>query len=174
MTARAGCSFFFFGLLLSLYLQKVIVEGSSVDCTARNASCYVCTEKAACYWCEPKKSCEKYPASAIIPRDCKKNQWYYKQCTVAGYWLIIVVPCVAVFLLLCIGCCIYCCCCRTSKAKKEEKYRLEDSRRKSEKERRNQMHAQRKQDRQAKVDKIRQKYGLYQQEPSYQKLQDTE
>eukprot|EP00112_Aurelia_sp_Birch-Aquarium-sp1_P011794 Seg2480.4 transcript_id=Seg2480.4/GoldUCD/mRNA.D3Y31 product="Pituitary tumor-transforming gene 1 protein-interacting protein" protein_id=Seg2480.4/GoldUCD/D3Y31 len=168
-----------FSLLISVVLISVLLTEPATgttdfECQQKNASCYVCTEASACYWCQPNKQCRKYPLKAIVPSGCSKHQWYYKQCTVAGYWLIIVVPCVGIFLLLCLGCCIWCCCCRTSRAKKEEKYRLEDARLQKDKDRRKAGQAQKKADRQEKVDEIRKKYGLYQHEPSYQKMQEIE
>ena len=54
------------------------------------------------------------------------------------------------------------------------RYRLEDARLTREKERRKATQAQRKADRQDRTDEIRKKYGLYQHEPSYKKLQEME
>eukprot|EP00794_Sanderia_malayensis_P006338 gene6338-7064_t len=160
--------------VISFMGQSVDATTTDADCQKKNSSCYTCTELYSCYWCKPSKQCRKYPVGSIVPRDCTKHQWFYKQCTVAGYWLIIVVPCVGIFLLICLGCCIYCCCCRTSKAKKEEKYKLETARLNKDKERRKAAQSQKKSDRAKKADEVRKKYGLYQHESSYQKLQDMD
>lgn len=106
---------------VTFFLTDSAEATSDYDCQRLNASCYRCTDNSACYWCGPLKSCRKYPLKSVVPSGCPKHQWYFKQCTVAGYWLIIVVPCVGIFLLLSIGCCIWCCCCRESRTKKEER-----------------------------------------------------
>lgn len=54
------------------------------------------------------------------------------------------------------------------------RYKLEDARVNRDKEQRRQAQSQRKADRQERVDEIRKKYGLYQHEPSYKKLQEME
>lgn len=113
---------FAFSIILATFFVFILFETQTAnattdaDCQKQNASCYTCTEKSSCYWCAPSKECRKYPLSSIVPSGCSKHKWYYKQCTVAGYWLIIVIPCVGIFLLICLGCCIWCCCCRESKA----------------------------------------------------------
>ena len=170
-----------FSITVSIFLIFILFETqptgatTDADCAKKNGSCYACTElSSACYWCGPTKQCKKYPLSAIVPSGCKGHQWYYKQCAVAGYWLIIVLPCAGIIFLIALCCCIWCCCCRTSKAKKEEKYRLEDAKLNKEKDRRKTAQSLKKADRQEKVDEIRKKYGLYQHEPSYQKMQDME
>lgn len=171
---RLSFSCLFVAFLVALLQVRSSEATSDSDCKKLNASCHTCTDDFACYWCSPSKQCRKYPINSVVPSGCSKHQWFYKQCTVAGYWLIIVVPCVGIVLLISLGCCIWCCCCRTSKAKKEERYRLEDAKRNKEKDRRKASQAQRKAERQERADEIRKKYGLYQHEPSYKKLQEME
>lgn len=55
-----------------------------VTCSQRNASCGECVKDIKCFWCGADDSCRKYPASKIVPRDCKENKWYWKQCVAAG------------------------------------------------------------------------------------------
>lgn len=54
------------------------------------------------------------------------------------------------------------------------RYKLEDARLSRDKERRKAAQSQKKADRQERVDEIRKKYGLYQHEPTYKKLQEIE
>jgi len=117
-------------------------------------NCEDCIDKYKCFWCGPSKSCEKWPKNRITPKSCSGNKWYWKQCTVPGYILIIVVPVLGVLILLTCGCCIYCKCCRVkSKNRGEEriKQRREEMKAK---------HEERKRDRENRTDMIRQKYGL--------------
>ena len=113
-------------LCVALFVTVLHIGSSEAttdkDCKKLNSSCYTCTDNSACYWCSPSKQCRKYPLNSVVPSGCTKHQWFYKQCTVAGYWLIIVLPCLGVVLLISLGCCIWCCCCRESKAKKEERF----------------------------------------------------
>ena len=55
-----------------------------LTCSQRNASCGDCVKDIKCFWCGADDSCRKYTASKIIPRDCKENKWYWKQCVAAG------------------------------------------------------------------------------------------
>lgn len=56
----------------------------SISCEQRNSSCGSCTDDSKCYWCSADSSCKVYPSSKIIPRDCKGNKWFWKQCLVPG------------------------------------------------------------------------------------------
>ncbi|KXJ21348.1 pituitary tumor-transforming gene 1 protein-interacting protein [Exaiptasia diaphana] len=127
------------------------------SCEALNTSCGACTDDSKCFWCASDSTCKKYPASKIIPRDCKGNKWYFQQCFAPGYIVIIVIPSVAGAILLALGCCIYCCCCRSKgssgldKETRRIRQRREEARQKSE---------ARRAERQKRTDAIRQKYGL--------------
>ena len=150
--------FLFIFIYLNLSTSNVSAGTTEADCGKRNGSCSTCTDDSSCFWCGASKSCHKYN---IIPKGCSKAQWYVRQCTIAGFWLIIVLPCVAVFLLICLVCCCWCCCCRTDKAKQEEKYRLKESKRKQEKDQRRAYHEDKNAEREVERDRIRAKYGLY-------------
>lgn len=56
----------------------------ALTCPQRNSSCGDCVEDLKCFWCGADDTCRKYPSSKIIPRDCKDNKWYWKQCVAAG------------------------------------------------------------------------------------------
>ncbi|XP_065060350.1 pituitary tumor-transforming gene 1 protein-interacting protein-like [Rhopilema esculentum] len=127
--------------------------GPKKDCS-KHTSCDSCADSYKCYWCAPSKSCEKWPEHKITPGSCSGNKWYWKQCTIPGYILVIVVPVLGVLILLTCGCCIYCKCCRV-KSKNKERERIE-RRREDMKDK----HEERKRERQSRTDLIRQKYGL--------------
>ena len=61
----------------------------ALTCQQRTTSCGDCVEDLKCFWCGADDTCRKYPASKIIPRDCKDNKWYWKQCVAAGNLLIL-------------------------------------------------------------------------------------
>ncbi|EDO37648.1 predicted protein [Nematostella vectensis] len=86
-----------------------------LSCEERNSCCGPCTDDYECYWCEPDSTCKPYKVSIsqLTPKGCKGNKWYWKQCAVPGYVLIIVVPSLVGVILISLGCCIYCCCCRS-------------------------------------------------------------
>ena len=60
----------------------------ALTCRQRNTSCGDCVEDIKCFWCGADDTCRKYSASKVIPRDCKDNKWYWKQCVAAGSLLI--------------------------------------------------------------------------------------
>ena len=142
---------------------------SEQECAVRNASCSYCIEESSCSWCEPTKSCVYYK---IIPKGCRKAQWFIGQCHVAGFWLIIVIPCVGIFLVISLICCCWCCCCRENRAKIEEKIQLRATKRKAEADRRQAYYEERNAERELERDRIRAKYGLFNQnsKPGYQQM----
>ncbi|KAK3732898.1 hypothetical protein QZH41_012667 [Actinostola sp. cb2023] len=107
--------------------------------------------------CSSDSSCKSYPASKIVPRDCKGNKWYWKQCFAPGYIVIIVIPSVCGVFLIAFGCCIYCCCCRSKGSSGYEKETKRIKRRREEAQQRGDT---RRADRKKRTDAIRQKYGL--------------
>ncbi|XP_065671144.1 pituitary tumor-transforming gene 1 protein-interacting protein isoform X2 [Hydra vulgaris] len=119
-------------------------------------SCRTCTNVNSCFWCEPSKVCEKFPSKQIFPSGCAKNEWYWKQCLVPGYILMIVVPSLAFIVLLSCGCFIYCKCCRKSNTSwKKEEDKL------TQKKKEQQVKAEeRKAERKERSDALRMKYGL--------------
>jgi len=134
---------FLFTTFLALLLIAVFfvnAESEEKICSARNSSCSFCTDGPKCTWCEPSQSCSHY---SIIPKGCNKAQWYIGQCTVAGYWLIIVIPCVAVFIIICLVCCCCCCCCRRDREAEETKILLKSTKRRADSDRRQAYHEER-------------------------------
>jgi hypothetical protein len=129
-----------------------------VNCSSLT-ECTDCTKSYKCFWCDssPKGSkCQHFPSGRLVPKDCKKNDWYWKQCLIPGFVLIIVVPVVVGLFLLCCGCCIYCKCCRGSnKGWKKEEERLNAKRQDRE-----MKAAERKSERKKTTDQLRMKYGL--------------
>ena len=61
----------------------------ALTCPQRSTSCGDCVEDLKCFWCGADDTCRKYPSSKIIPRDCKDNKWYWKQCVAAGNLLLL-------------------------------------------------------------------------------------
>lgn len=133
-------------------------DSSDLKCKKLNESCGTCVEDSDCFYCGSSDSCHSFK---IIPKGCSKAQWYVRQCTVAGFWIIIVLPCVAVLLIICLICCCWCCCCRKDPAKQEEKYRLRDTKRKAQKDQRQAYFEERNKEREVDRDRMRSKYGLY-------------
>jgi hypothetical protein len=131
------------------------------ECGKFNSSCSACTENTACYWCKSSAKCLHYPGwTKLVPHDCPHKDWFYGQCRISGYVLIILVPSLAVFTLVFLCCCIYCCCCRRCKKWKQKRHDKEDIKMKRKRDEMQSLHSQRRNDRQAKADGIRKKYGL--------------
>ena len=55
-----------------------------IPCVLRNRSCDYCTDDSSCFYCESESSCRKYESIKIVPRHCKGNKWFWRQCKVAG------------------------------------------------------------------------------------------
>lgn len=147
-----------FTILLVHFTSSVSAE---FDCSKHNASCSVCTKNTACYWCSETRKCIHYPGWIhVVPRDCPSKKWYYGQCRITGFVLIILVPSLVVFFLLSFCCCIYCCCCRRCSKWKKKRHDKQDSKLNKKREEMQALHSQRRSERQQKADGIRKKYGL--------------
>ena len=91
-------------------------------CT-RHLDCESCVQNHGmkCTWCPITSSCSGY---TLIPRDCSVH-WYVAQCTLKGYWLIVVAPVFVVLLLtVALCCCCRCCCLSGNKVNDEEQIHL--------------------------------------------------
>lgn len=127
----------------------------ALNCSASD-SCSACSKNYHCYWCGPTAKCSEYPSGRIIPKGCAKNDWYWKQCVIPGYVLIIIIPVVAGLFLLCLGCCIYCKCCRSS----NKSWKREEERITARRQERQMKAEERKSERKKTTDALRMKYGL--------------
>lgn len=131
------------------------------DCAKYNASCSTCTQHSACYWCSESSKCNHYPGwTKIVPHSCSHKKWFYGQCRISGFILMILIPSVVVFVLVFFCCCIYCCCCRRYSKWKKKRHDKQDSKMNRKREEMQALHSQRRTDRQQKADGIRKKYGL--------------
>jgi len=126
-----------------------------LNCSSKR-NCGDCAKDYHCYWCGPAKQCLTYPSGRIIPKGCPKNDWYWKQCFIPGYILIIVVPVIIGLFLLTCGCCIYCKCCRTS----NRGWKKEEERITAKRQERQVKAEERKSERKKTTDALRMKYGL--------------
>ncbi|XP_031563255.1 pituitary tumor-transforming gene 1 protein-interacting protein-like [Actinia tenebrosa] len=143
-------------------LQFTSPVSAEFDCSKyTNTSCSSCTENSACYWCKSSTKCIHYPGwTKVVPHDCPHKDWYYGQCRISGFVLIILVPSLAAFALIFLCCCVYCCCCRRCKKWKQKRHDKEDIKLKRKRDEMQLLHSQRRNERQAKADNIRKKYGL--------------
>lgn len=111
-------------------------------CELRSNDCGQCVRSSGisrkCFWCPTTQKCQSY---GLLPDSCGL-QWYMGQCTLKGYWVAVVAPCLCLLLLVVLCCCCYCCCCRTYKndgisgSDGEKDELLMNTRRKSERKRR--------------------------------------
>lgn len=56
----------------------------AITCSQRNASCGDCIQDINCFWCGADDTCKDYQATSNLIPDCKGNNWYWKECFVAG------------------------------------------------------------------------------------------
>ncbi|XP_065053209.1 pituitary tumor-transforming gene 1 protein-interacting protein-like [Rhopilema esculentum] len=155
----------FWFLCIASYLVCLFCIGSAANdsCTSKSGgSCSDCVNNFDCYYCQATKYCGKRPVIKPDSSECSGDWYSYKQCTVSGNLLLIIVPCVLgalliIFLLVC-----YCCCCRKcSRRRAAKRFAKEDERMSREKEEREMKHAERSAERRQKHDEIRKKYGLF-------------
>ncbi|XP_061071582.1 pituitary tumor-transforming gene 1 protein-interacting protein [Conger conger] len=128
------------------------------SCKDSGTTCEKCLENVSCLWCQTNGTCMDYPAKQILPPSslCQLSQARWGVCWVNFEALIIAMAVVGGTILLSIIVCCCCCCCRKRPAgpdRDEERFarRREEMRQRSE---------DRKQDRRARHDDIRKKYGL--------------
>ena len=159
-------------VLIFVTLRYTVAESNEKKCRSFNSTCGRCIDQNGCFWCGSTSSCHSFN---IIPKGCSKAQWYAGQCTIAGFWLIIILPCVALFLIISLICCCWCCCCRKDKGSEEEKFRLKESQRSKEKQQRGLYYEAKDAEREMERNRLRTKYGLYNTEdpPSYKRFDQS-
>lgn len=138
-----------------------------------NCNDCVSVEGAKCYFCYSNatgmESCRLYPAEKVFPRseECALSQARWGVCWVNFEALIISMSVIAGVLLISVITAIYCCCCRSRKSGVVDSTSIKWERETQERERR---HADRRVEREAKMDQIRQKYGLNRETSSYDRM----
>ena len=158
-----------FGLVVAIQLWAVCLSTSteapnttisSNECDKLNSSCKDCVSNTACYYCYKTESCEVFPTGtgALKPnKECGEiKDMAWKTCLVDFKVLIIILGSVggAVLLLS-----VICCCCLCKKVRRAQLRRQIDKWERK----RNDMKAnqeERRNQRDAKRQQIRDKYGL--------------
>lgn len=79
-------------------------------CESRDRFCELCVtnfnDEIKCFWCPTTCTCHSYDN---LPKGCELH-WYVGQCSLKGYWLLVVGPCIGILLLVFIFLCCYCSC----------------------------------------------------------------
>ena len=159
-------------VLSTLVIIIAFFDVVSSKCIVRqNVSCISCVRDFSCYWCEKTKFCGQRPAIKPSSKECAGKWYAFSQCKLSGNILLVILPVVAVVVLLIIGVCIYCCCCRDClKRRAQRKWAKDDNRREVKKRERQDRHAGREEERKIRHDEIRNKYGLFKEEPKYERF----
>jgi len=137
------------------------------DCVkVSGAKCYFCNSNATGFG-----GCNLYPAKNVFPikEQCPLSDARWGVCWVNFEALIIAMSVIAGVILISVGCTVYCCCCR-SRSRDDGGSEMRWERETTE---RQQRHADRRAEREAKMTTIRQKYGLTQETPSYNRMTDN-
>ncbi|XP_030055929.1 PTTG1IP family member 2 [Microcaecilia unicolor] len=125
-------------------------------------SCEQCLTNVSCLWCYTNKTCMDYPVRSIFPSSslCTLSDVRWGFCWMNFEVFIITMSVLAGALLLSVGiCCCYCCYCRKNSRRGLD---AEEERFIAEREDRRVQALKRKNERKAKHDEIRKKYGLLQ------------
>ncbi|GAV03621.1 hypothetical protein RvY_14017 [Ramazzottius varieornatus] len=138
-------------------------------------TCEACVnvEGAKCYYCRNNSSgragCHLYPAEHVFPRsdECPLADARWGTCWVNFEALIITMGIVGGLLLVTVLTTLYCCCCRRNRGAHSDVQELRWERETTE---RQQRHADRRAEREAKMAGIREKYGLTRQSPPYEPM----
>jgi len=137
-------------------------------------TCQECVAIAKCYYCNTNASgyggCQLYPTSQVFPRSaqCPLSDARWGVCWVNFEAWIITLSVLGGVILLSLGCCVYCCCCK-GKSRGNDTHELKWEREAVE---RQQRHADRRAEREAKMSTIRQKYGLNRDTAAYNRMDD--
>lgn len=159
-------------LVLSGTIFLSFVGEVSTKCSDKsNTTCVRCVRDFSCYWCAASKKCGIRPTIKPSSKECDGKWYAFSQCKLSGNLLLIILPVVVVFLLLIVGVCIYCCCCRDClRRRREKKWAKQDNRRDNKKRDMEAKHAERDEERRIRHDEIRNKYGLFKEEPKYERF----
>jgi len=140
----------------------------------KDYTCEQCVKIPRCYFCNTNANgfggCQVYPAAQVFPRssECPLSQARWGVCWVNFEALIIAMSVVGGVILLSVATCIYCCCCR-GKSRRNDTHELKWERETVE---RQQRHADRRAEREAKMNTIRQKYGLTRDTATYNRMDE--
>lgn len=108
--------------LVFLCLLTVKFSDAAKCSTSNTTTCDTCLNDGGCYWCGATESCHEF---SFLPKECATMEWFLGTCSLAGLWLIIVIPSVGILLIIIMICCC-CCYCRKNESD-EEKYILAPS-----------------------------------------------
>lgn len=145
---------------------------SSNTCTDKsNTTCISCVRDFSCYWCAETRQCGERPTIQPTKKQCAGKWFAFSQCSLSGNILLVILPIAVIVLLLIVGACVYCCCCKDAlKRRAQRKWAREDNRRETKKRERADRHAQRNEERKIRHDEIRNKYGIFKEEPKYERF----
>ena len=161
-----------FLILVALY-QIDYVASSCQD--KSNTTCTRCVRDFSCYWCAESKYCGDRPTIKPSDKECDGKWYAFSQCSVSGNILLVIIPVVVVVLLGVVGFCIYCCCCRDClKRRAQRSWAKDDNRRENKKRELQERHATKEEERKIRHDEIRAKYGLFKEEPKYERFDTQE
>ncbi|XP_029444695.1 pituitary tumor-transforming gene 1 protein-interacting protein-like [Rhinatrema bivittatum] len=124
-------------------------------------TCEQCLSNVSCLWCNTNKTCMDYPVRSIFPSSslCSLSDARWGFCWMNFEAFLITISVLAGILLLSFSiCCCYCCYCR----KQSRRLGEEEERFIAERDERRLQALKRKNERKAKHDEIRKKYGLLQ------------
>jgi len=152
------------------------ISGATTDTADLCISKTTCEEcvgvtGARCYFCKSMNGtggCRAYPASKVLPTgECALSDARWGVCWVNFEALIISMSVIAGVLIILVITGIYCCCCRRKRSGVVDGTTIKWERETQE---RQQRHADRRVEREAKMDAIRQKYGLNRETSTYNRM----
>uniref|UniRef100_A0A914XN02 Uncharacterized protein n=1 Tax=Plectus sambesii TaxID=2011161 RepID=A0A914XN02_9BILA len=159
----------FFGALLAV-CQPSLAQTTETACAQLNTSCDACIANTQCFWCIEKSECMHYTWSF---QGCSFSQARYNNCWVNYEALAIAGGVIGGCLLIgvIVGvCCCWCRCRRWSRARTQRQYEREQNELERRHEDTVQRNEQRRMERQANLDQIRQKYGLPNSGPAFEPI----
>lgn len=151
-------------ILSTVLAVLVTVALAQTDCSLSLGckSCINGTNSQKCAWCPASKECLPYNPIKDISKlpGCTGTSFYSNSCIIDHKLLLILLAIAASLVAVCVGSfCIWCCCCKGRGARKKRLLREEQEWQRQQDDI-SDKHSAQKEERQGKLDQIRNKYGL--------------
>ena len=166
-------------LLAGAYAQAT-PPANEATCNSFSSSCQNCIDEGRnsslpslnCYWCAANNvsmRCRHFNFNTAIPISgqipCPELRYNFGTCALDALGIIIIIA-VTLLVLVVLICAFCCCCCIWCSRRRKMGRMVEEQRHMEEKDAIRQKSAERRQERKAKHDEIRRKYGLYHDDPA--------
>ena len=160
-------AFIFVAVAVSfLFFEQTLAQDSTCASAPNATDCEECIRSTGCFYCDKPasghKTCQDASRAAFLTdiTSCPGYNWKWGQCTLNG---IVIAVLLALFIVLIISCCCvtFCCIICVCRRRRKELLARNEYRYQREREAIKEAHARKKEEKAARREEIKKKYGLF-------------